>query len=954
MFRKNGFHQPGCPPPVEISSGRLHRPCRQESTTRPGQAEPIGCSFRELCAAVAPRLDVIEWAYGPDIRVTLAERSTSIVVRAEQQFHNKERHRITVRKHFCELTKGVPPAPRTALDCHDLTPGEEYGEYLGFVDLRTAGYDGSHDATGATLAMGLLAPPRRFRSSEGTFLITGSFGPIFGGPSFPSTIYSMHDPAGGGAYCAHACLTMAVAMLGDRGARLKGPYTLTFLGAPRRRLTAHPPPQRGPADMCLGHGLSDPGTSWFDIHGLTPTQCQRVLRDAWTGVSARLVWVEKDHCRLPEPVMDCIVRAYVSARFPVIFFVDAPTWYGHDLDLYLDPQSGQGETGHAVVVVGFQRNPSPPIPVPAVNKSQPAVIAPPDQMVYLVHDPGQVPFLPVPSDQAFGAGWQFQRCDSPHFRAANHLTFLPVADCGVTVHLDECVRFLRGEEFQYDFVLHRERPILSPTIEPDQAALVTAFRPYVDGVVASPAVFELRMILADRHDLSELFAAPENRQSIGAGMDALFRLPELSGRRFWCISGYEWGRLGVLFLFDAEDLGRAVNEISPAQGALRLAVQVRPVDGGHEITALWRPYVAVVPTAKVSGTAGSLVVPDGSKRRELEASVLTSSSSWRLADLLGDLVRVAGVRRFEPLLLRNEDIREVFGKDEQRASTELLASPDAAARVESWLVDTFQVIGADLSDECRPRIACLATYFPGITSQVGERRAAAIRALTAVVLMAIRLRRDHALAEVALVEAVCGAVIDPCPCDVCRAASRCYCSTRQVKLGLLRDSLREVVRAVRKVEPDEPFRVCLEVEPGETYVLNGVQPVEDLLAEVSQDPELRDHVALNADIIHLLGCSPPVPADQLARWGDWIGHGHVCDQPSMHTIDQPMGTWTSVCQVDSAYMPYFRVLARRAADGKRPFSGCVSVELESNDRMECVYRSVSAVRHLTGMAVAGK
>ena len=319
---------------------------------------------------------------------------------------------------------------------------------------------------------------------------------------------------------------------------------------------------------------------------------------------------------------------------------------------------------------------------------------------------------------------------------------------------------------------------------------------------------------------------------------------------------------------------------------------------------------------------------------------------------------MSDVRWFEPLLLRDEDIQEIFGREERRTPTELLAAIESATRVESWLVGAFRAAGRDsdgndLAPENRPAIACLATYYPDITSHVEPRRIVAIDALINTVLMAIRLKKLHGLSEIVMVEAVCGAVVDACSCDVCRAAARCYCSTPRDKVVLLLQSLREVVQRVKKDEPDIPFCVCLELEPGESYVLNAFDRIDAVFSVVDRDAILKEHIGLNADITHMMGCSPPVTAQQLVRWRHRIAHSHVCDQPSMHTIDQPLGSWTAVCQMESNYVPYFRLLAtREATDGEVPFSGCVSVELESNDRWEFVYRSVAAVRHLAGMVAA--
>ncbi len=119
----------------------------------------------------------------------------------------------------------------SALNCrqiHDGELGDRFGRYLGFIDLRL-------NSPFAPLAMGLLALPRRCINSAAHRFVTGEYGRIFGGPGFPCTLYVMHDPETGGAHCAQSTVIMSLAALSDRGARLTGSFTLTYLAYRKSR-----------------------------------------------------------------------------------------------------------------------------------------------------------------------------------------------------------------------------------------------------------------------------------------------------------------------------------------------------------------------------------------------------------------------------------------------------------------------------------------------------------------------------------------------------------------------------------------------------------------------------------------------------------------------------------------------------------------------------------------------
>src|SRR5258708_7722782 len=100
------FMQP-CPPLTETFSFRRF-PCLFEQRSQgpvpapqPGAQE---CRLIQYCEASSRALWRLELVYGPWVKVTLAEPSSSIVVRSEHQYNKDERGRLALRKHVYELS----------------------------------------------------------------------------------------------------------------------------------------------------------------------------------------------------------------------------------------------------------------------------------------------------------------------------------------------------------------------------------------------------------------------------------------------------------------------------------------------------------------------------------------------------------------------------------------------------------------------------------------------------------------------------------------------------------------------------------------------------------------------------------------------------------------------------------------------------------------------------------
>jgi sugar phosphate isomerase/epimerase len=916
MFNLRGFPHPSCPTSIEIHSGRADRPCRRENTLHsPYSPEP--CAFENQCRSLDIALYPIDNAYERPIQVTLSERSASIVVRAEQQFHHREKHRLTLRKHFCELIEGPSYPDKRGLVCRDFAPNNKYGNYLGFVDLRTAK---DNPCEGSPIAMGVLAPPSQFRNGSDSIIITAPYGPLFGGPSFKSSIYAMQDPESG-SYCAQASISMAVGMLCDRGARMKGQSTITFLGNPRTRVGEVSP-------VCLASTMNRSRIAQFSVTGMTPFQCLNALRTQSNGVSARLVWVRKSEYQLPDLLIDRIIRANVAARFPVIFFVDAIEWYNEgNPERFPNP-------AHAVVLIGYKK-----IPLPQAFRNGAIVDEhrAPHEIEYIAHDPGAQPFLIKERFEALKSAWAFQKPPIVGGRVENELFFIPVADCRVSVHLDECVRFLMGYKFRN--IDRIEPSVVSWGDDPVAKQCIERFCEFVQGLNSD---CDITMKLVDRTDLAHEYAAPEQRNGIGKCLSDAFET-KFSGNRYWCIACYRNGELGALFAFDAEY--RLTNEevYNPGWYSLGIAFLIERDNINWRLDWLLKPLA--IPNNQRVAAHGKTPRVDFSLKKsvplDLRSCVLSSSSNRPLRELIADLNQLSGVTRFEAFLLRDIDIREWFTDRGEVTPSELMSDRSNVEIIVDRLVAAIEPF-----DDVR--YACLATFFPDISSANDKEREIAIKCLVNSILVASDLVRNGKM-DFPRVEAVVGSTIDVCPCMDCRKAKRCFHSLPEDKQSILIDSLQRVVRRV-KTEGVPEFAICLEVEPGESYILNGAEAIDRLFAEIEEDDELKDSIFLNLDVMHMMNCTVPVEANDLERWVHRIGHSHVCDQPSMHTIDQPMGTHTPISQIESEYLPYFRLL-RSASEGRsKRFSKCISIELESNDRSEFINRSVGAVRNLRAMA----
>ena len=271
----------------------------------------------------------------------------------------------------------------------------------------------------------------------------------------------------------------------------------------------------------------------------------------------------------------------------------------------------------------------------------------------------------------------------------------------------------------------------------------------------------------------------------------------------------------------------------------------------------------------------------------------------------------------------------------------------------------------------RPRICALATYWPSISlpttvDGVSDKEAAADRALreNSIAALQTSLYLAHCLGS-QHVEIVGGASfsseivpLKDCgnfdnPKDAAEHASR------SLRLDSFRDSLVEAYTNDRGTElfgedlSNAPS-VCVEVEPGDVFLINSVESFAELKETFSGSDEtfrkVNEKVLLNIDVAHLmltenLHASRDDPADQLKaietlKLEEWIGHCHISDHARTHAADLCPGTY----HFFEDYRKWFDLLIRVNAPSDSRFSGIIAIELEACADIHEVSRAIDVTR----------
>lgn len=359
-------------------------------------------------------------------------------------------------------------------------------------------------------------------------------------------------------------------------------------------------------------------------------------------------------------------------------------------------------------------------------------------------------------------------------------------------------------------------------------------------------------------------------------------------------------------------------------------------------------------------------------------SVITSSSNWRLGDLIREVRAANDDCRFDLFILREVDIEQcerpanpgnlperlecdpnggvlANGEDNRSLAGILGATGDSNINL---LLQRLDHRLTTIGEPIKGGIAAFATYFPWISSLDEVRRAVAVSAVVQTMRLAFGAV-EKGWMDQPIVEIVCGSVIESCDCDACRSEKRVFVAKRDEKTARLINSLREIVNHLTLLFPSKPFALALELEPGPSYLLNSRNAVKAVIDEIRGDELLRNRVGLNLDIAHMRLANVRPKWLRENNLVSQIVHAHICDHPRMHTRDQPLGTWTSTYS-GRQFGDYLDLLFERAknappaaensSDDMLPFSRAVAIELEGSNRISWIHRSVNRLSRMLRVA----
>ena len=928
------------------------------------------CQYVDNCGQHTPKLlNRLRLTYSSSIKVTMSEPSSSVVVRSEHQFNREERLRLSMRKHFYELES--PRSNTVANACESLQDDDRFGRYLGFVDLRMY-------PTEAPLAMGLLTPPRRFRHNDRVNLALGEYGPIFGGPSFSSSVYAFQDPESGGAYCSHSSMVMALAALSDRGALLAGAFTLAYVAA----LVSQKPKSTNSGTDCVGVYATPKLT--FSVDPITPEELSEVFaKFEATALDIRLyISIDEAYGRLFEK----LVRAYVTARLPIILYVDSVAWWpekrdelmkrafedyeqkeGRKIDdaerMNLCTRTANGDAkvwpeAHTINIVGYRQR--------ADGRGLISLI---------VHDPGSRPYFERSLEFCIAAA-----CDIPGY--SGQLSAVLAGPSRLRAHATKCIEWLcrpsikgsRSHSLDYELFQGYYRAQYGSD--------------YDIQLVHRNDIIELIMpLVPTAGDASYIKNYADIRERLKAVIDLV------APGWLWSISGFDQtGRLEVFWLFSSEDMD--------SQGNVKLLLRVdcagimtfdKIVENAVMIDTS-SPYLmgrhsAFPTTVDVEPAVIAEVVPVD---KRLSCSVITSSSDFPLSGMVRQLGDISNLKTVDLYLLRDIDVREIMelknqeewtdpaGQTNVKTITRLMANADVG-KLGDWILDQFDDVGSGPPASAatggktkarllKSRIAAFATYFPDLSYPCAlkqddgqNRRMWAIDALANCVRLACRLHKEK-LSETEvpfaspIIEIVCGVRLDRCHCSSCQDKI-IWEFDDEAKFNILFTSLTEVCQRVDQDESDRgvSYKFALELEPGLTYALRDEATLKTAARLLLQKyPQLADRVGLNLDIAHWRAARVPlellserIPESTLTppqTYGDLVVHSHICDlPPQMHSRDQPLGRWDPIDSKGDGHAAWLSRLAKYAG---RDFSRHVAVELEGCGRIDWVHRSIASLRQV--------
>lgn len=878
-------------PSLTQTCSNMDYPCAKGSAG----CETAACDLDS--SAAAGSLACIQMTYGRGIRTVLAEKSASIVVRSENQFSDARSQRISLRKHIYE---SAPDARSTSgvLACQRLKAEDRFGEYLGFVDLRnyvTVPGTPPGGPPRSPLAMAVLAPPKHHRDVHTGTILTGGYGPLFGGPAFPSTIYSMQDEETSGAACIHACLIMSLGMLADRGARLMGSHTLVCAAVPQCGVGIPEKAAEGlPKDAADG------------IMGRVPVQGMRLAEvlELLTQGDGRLFRVSPflqklgPNCRLRYVLR--LIEAYAVARFPAIMAVNKNAWVGKVND-------DTCRHGHAVVLLG-------------VDTGRPDAEA-----TLYVHDPGSQPYAQRSVSTCFGAARKYVETGVAAASAVqgdDRINLILLADESVQLDPAKCAARLMHAEPKFG----------------DYAGSAT-----IDGPDGLPDDYDLRVRLLDESQVASMLSPKQQAARVQP-------LPTLPKAVYWVFAGYRGGGAQAIWAFDATvqngdcQWWRFLPEEDHA-GWCKMSMK------GFEAIRLYRDDGAAASSVPVSAGA------DGGQ--VLRVSAMTSSSDLSIREIASRMAGTGHDPCLDLMLLRDRDMLDLDDSrvtaTEYLANpksvddvsdwlvSELQSADEGAGRPVSVaaFASYFPNIASVHKEKRDQSIQAMVNAVQIARTVTGRRNPGATAVVEAVCgsrFDTVHPKRGDAETRTFLIAS-----------NGLGALGRLVASLKTVT-----ESLKNSDKFAGGEAPK--YRIALELEPGLTYSLHDALGLE-MLGNLLMKAHLIPNVGINLDIAHMriadvsakvfdVEITATHPGQEPVRLRDLILHAHIADHPFLHTRDQSLGTWTHVGQ-RSPYLPYLRLLAGCGArtDGGG-FTRAVAVELEGCDRLPWLLGSLTSLKHL--------
>ena len=265
----------------------------------------------------------------------------------------------------------------------------------------------------------------------------------------------------------------------------------------------------------------------------------------------------------------------------------------------------------------------------------------------------------------------------------------------------------------------------------------------------------------------------------------------------------------------------------------------------------------------------------------------------------------------------------------------------------------------------RPRIAALATFFPQISSSEAAEVDKAVSAVRNCLYLASRLGARH-------VEIVGGVALPESKED--RNKKHNPDEYYREMLLKLANSLSRIYNqrmndAFDMLPIDRKPFLCMEIEPGEAYLIRDVESYRALRQHLDKIEEedikhghepvkASDHVLLNVDVAHMMlasGGAEKQLADieglnKAGQFDDdnkrqnlreWIGHFHLSDHARSHAADLRPGVYHSF----EEYKPWLQLALDLHNDPLAlRFSATIAIELEACHDPHEAARAIGIVR----------